>query len=215
MRTVHTFQRRVTYIEDGWPHVRNMEFTISFMDLADSPEKVVNIQQHLARNVFAFFDQEMLIDSEAGLAQFKHISFPHHGLGIDIVSQDLSDFNVIADALSTHLSTLFSCNVQAYSCQVDDNKTILRSLQIGVSKMQCCQMFDIVDGTLVGYEVLTDKTDVPKNVVLDKRIEIADHAPCIDVDPGTKSRGFSPYLIKGIVSQAGAINGQALINQIS
>ena len=215
MRTVHTFQRRVTYIEDGWPHVRNMEFTVGFTDLADSPEKLVNIQQHIATHVFAFFDQEMLIDSVAGIAQFKHVSFPHHGVGIDIVSQDLSEFSVIADALSTHLSTLFSCNVEAYSCDSDDNKCILRSLQIGVSKMRRCQMFDLDRGALVGYEVLTDKTDVPQNVVLDSRIEIADQAPLVEVDRGTKNRGFSPYFIKGIVLQAGAINGQALINEDS
>ena len=213
MRTVHTFQRRLTYIENGWPHVRNMEFTITFTDLADSPEKLVSVQQHIATHVFAFFDQEMLIDSAAGIAQFKHISFPHHGLGIDIVSQDLSKFDVIPDALSTHLSTLFSCDVQAFTCDIDDNKTILRSLQIGVSRMRRCQMFDFDRGTLIGYEVLTDRTDVPQNVVLDKRIEIADDAPFIDVDSGTKNRGFSPYFIKGIVTQAGAINGQALINE--
>jgi len=213
MRTVHTFQRRVTYIEDGWPHVRNMEFTVGFTDLSDSPEKLVNIQQHLASHVFAFFDQEMLIDSEAGIVQFKHVTFPHHGIGIDIVTQDLSEFSVIADALSTHLSILFSCNVEAYSCQSDDNKCILRSLQIGTGKMRRCQMFDLAGGALVGYEVLTDKADVPKNVVLDDRIEIADGAPFIEVDRSTKNRGFSPYFIKGIVTQAGAINGQALINE--
>lgn len=213
MRTVHTFQRRITYIENGWPHVRNIEFTVGFTDLSDSPEKLVSIQQHIATHVFAFFDQEMLIDSVAGIAQFKHISFPHHGLGIDIVSQDLSEFNVIADALSAHLSILFSCNVQAFSCSVDDNKSILRSLQISVHRMRRCQMFDIDRGTLVGYEVLTDKADVPKNVVLDRNIVLADDAPLVDIDRSTKNRGFSPYFIKGIVTQAGAINGQALINE--
>lgn len=215
MRTVHTFQRRITYIENGWPHVRNMEFTIAFTDLADSLEKLVNIQQHIDCHVFAFYDQEMLIDSVAGIAEFKHVSFPHHGLGIDIVSQDLSEYNVIADALSTHLSILFSCSVQAFTCQLDDNKSILRSLQIGVSKMRRCQMFDLDRGTLVGYEVLTDKLDVPQNVVLDDRIVLSDSAPLIDVDRSTKNRGFSPYFIKGIVTQAGAINGQALINEDS
>ncbi|AQT28600.1 hypothetical protein YOLOSWAG_119 [Erwinia phage vB_EamM_Yoloswag] len=212
MKTVHNFQQRVTYIEAGAPHVRNMDFTVSFADLSDSPEKLVKVQEHLKKNVFVFFDQEMILDDQSGTAQFGNVSFPYFGFGIDIVSQDLSEYHVIADALSVHLSHAFSCDVQAYGADVDDNKSMLRSLQISVKQMRRVQLFDVTDGILRGYEVLTDRTDVPQNVVADRRIVLDSESLVLDIDNGTKNRGFSPYFIKGLVDYAGAINGQALIN---
>lgn len=212
MRTVHQFTQRVTYIKEGMPAVRNMEFVVQFDNLIESGSRAVKIQQFVAQNAFVFFDQPMHLDADSSIAKFEHFSMPYYGFGLEIVSQDLSRIGLVSDALSNHLSSYFSTRVSVYTVEECEGMNILRSMQVPVGNMRRITLFDFQNGILNGHEVVTDRQDVPDILYLERKFVFNADALCVSISDHTRALGMTPYYIEYVVNHAGAVDGQAFIN---